>query len=213
MDFGYEIPYDELLKTIETADARIKLAVLYEPEIETKACLVSEDKAADDTLTFLPDELPIQQDGADTDWFKFIVAKNALAGRIDVFDYATDFKIDYNEKAIDDATPIFPCEEKERVGLYTSYADIPEFSASATEYELKDNEAIQFISDSLVTKQTYAFGIYYFLQLVNDKNFIPANAEYCLQDGETAIFVWTDENGQQQEIPYKKGDILKPNMD
>ena len=81
LDYGYEIPFDTLLETIEGADTRIKNVSLDEPNLSTK--VMTEDRA----------ETPLL-DGDKTAYLS-LMTKNILAGRASLFNYNEDFDFDF----------------------------------------------------------------------------------------------------------------------
>lgn len=204
VDFGYEIPYDTLLKTIQEADARIKSVSLQEPEQTSKGVVI----AADEKTT---EEQPIKVNGEATNWFKLIVAQNILSGKISLFKYDEEFVYDYLQGAVEvnqnADSPLFY-----NVKSISSYANIGNISNNP--YKLRANEVIQFIAPNFKSDVTYPYGVNYYLQL-SDGTYIEKNSEYTLQSGDLAIFNYTDNSDNEIWIEYhpdkikKNGNIIK----
>lgn len=94
IDFNEELVYDDIEKCIEDADTRIKNVLWEDPELVVKACMVGGEEY---TLTGL------ENNSSDTDTdqnrllYDQLLIRNILAGKIDLFEYVTDFKTDYTE--------------------------------------------------------------------------------------------------------------------
>ena len=202
LNFGNEIAFDELLSVIELADNRIKSVSLQEPEQSSKIIL------RNNTAIDLYDD-----SGRATDQFKFIISKNILSGRVEVFDYDTDFNYTVNQKN---------ARKYENIIKASTACNIPSFSGGTenpvnTEYTLNSNEIIQFLAPNLTTELSYPNGINYYLSLGNaDLNCIPKNTEYKLKGNDLIVFTYTDNNDDIVIIPYSGNDgnlnIIKPNF-
>lgn len=210
VDFGYEIPYDELVKTITDADARIKLVTLYEPELEPRAYLV--ERSDGNVITFADKELPAHTETGDNPWFSFIIAKNVLSGRIETFTYERTFKYNYDEKLIEGQQSCLPCGDLEKIGSFTSEANI-EIPAGEEGYKLKKNEIIEFTADNYLTTRTYPYGINYFLKLGDGADHISKNAEYIIAASDEVVFIYADSENNNKLDLLPAGTIIKPNFD
>ncbi len=207
VDFGYEIPYDSLLSTIESADSRIKSVSLFEPELTTRVQYT--DGREFDLLS---------EDGQDT--FMFIVAKNVLSGKVSLFKYDERFNFAYGQKATKkyNGSNSFSSVDMitENVSSVTTNAGINLSVDSEDMYTLLKNESIQLIAPNLITLITYPYGVNYRLCL-SSEDYIKANTEYELKSGEYCIFEYEDSNGNQIVKTYMttadKPAILKPNFD
>lgn len=190
VDFGYEIPYDELLSVIEGADKRIKSVSLYEPSLETRY------------MSANGNEYSIG-DSDGKGYYIDLVAKNVLGGRIPLYDYDERFEVEFGEEQVSGVDFI-----NENVVSITTNAGI---SVSTTEYTLKENEVVQFATPSLITKKTYPYMINYYLKL-NSEDSITKDCEYELQSGEYCVFEYTDSNQNQVIDIYTNPNIIKPNV-
>ena len=190
VDFGYEIPYDELLSVIEGADKRIKSVSLYEPTLETKYMNANGDEYS-------------MGDSDGKEYYIDLVAKNVLGGRIPLYAYDERFEVEFGEEQVSGVPFI-----NEDVVSITTNAGI---SVSTTEYTLKENEVVQFATPSLITKKTYPYMINYYLML-NSEDSIAKDCEYELQSGEYCVFEYTDSNQNQVIDIYTNPNIIKPNV-
>lgn len=201
VDYGYEIPYDVLLSTIEKADERIKSVSLYEPELETKF------------LTKNGIEYPLFYSSSDTSedkaksegMFIELVAKNVLGGRVKLFAYYDKFDFELGQRTVNGS------EGSTKKTLDLIYNDVESVTTNANitvptssdGYTLVENEVIQIVSPSLITKTTYPYGINYYLQLTEGRTSIPEGASYELKSGEVCVFEYTDTNDNQVVNIYK----------
>ena len=222
VDFGYEIPYDTLMETIEGADERIKSVSLYEPELETKFLTSEIDAYGNykeyslfDTTSTLP-----------RDMFVLTLAKNIMSGRVELFDYYDKFTFEFGQSQtkgyIDkgsgegDLTSIdvvYNNIEKVTTNANISIPNVTETNG----YKLLNNEVVQIVTPSLITKATYPYGINYYLYL-KEGNYIPQNTEYELKSGELCVFEYTDSSTSSQVVKIYTHDtskpiIVKPNFD
>ena len=187
LNFGHEIPYDELLMVMEKADARIKSVSLQEPVQTPKIITRTFDglnyyeSAAQDLHTYDPQTgLPI----TDTEAFKFIVAKNVLGGRASLYEYDKEFTYSYDYSNID------PTPDVKRI---TTTCNIDPVAANGGTYPLLTNEVIQFLAPSLITDAVYTAGIYYHLELTSGDN-IPIDTDYQLKTDEVIKFYYKQNN-------------------
>ena len=91
VEFGKDLAYDEILKTIETADSRIKSVSLDEPEVYTKYMLPNNEEfllsnSIEDTTEGENNKLKSKEA------YQRLVAKNVLAGRLNLFNYNNNFE-------------------------------------------------------------------------------------------------------------------------
>jgi hypothetical protein len=96
LEFSEEIPYDTILKVMESTDARIKYVKLEDPIITTKICLAS---GAEYNITNSSD---IQSDNTAVNpgnmYYNQLALNNVIAGRIPLFKYDESFKPDFTEQ-------------------------------------------------------------------------------------------------------------------
>ena len=208
VDFGYEIPFDDLLETIETADERIKSVSLYEPELSTYFLKANGDEC--------------RISGTEgSNYFMALVAKNILSGKVSLFEYDSMFEFDYGQKqtkgSIDSGSVDTIDFIRDKIESVTTHANISIFNTASQATPdnptvLKKNEVIQIVTPSLITDATYPYGINYYLELVDSATQINKDAEYELKSNEKCIFEWTDSSKNIRYAVYAQGDILKPNF-
>lgn len=197
LEFGYEIPYDLLLSTIEGADARIRSVSLNEPSQEPKALLYRDVGDKEYSVRGVGDTGIVSNN-----WFKDVVVKNAFAGRVSLFDYDTDFEYNYGQSTAGEGTGKFL-----NVLKITTRANID--SIDSTPVELKSNEVIQFIAPSYITKITYPYGIRY--KYIGSN--VSADTEYALSSGESFAVRYVNNNNETIDKEYGVGEIIKPNFE
>lgn len=189
LSFGNEIPFDLLISTIENADPRIKNVSLQEPEQTPKI------------VTANNTEHNLVENSANTDQFKFIVAKNILSGRVALFEYDTDFDYSYVYKDL---------TKNEAVRYMQTYANFNSLAGNSS-MTLQQNEVVEFIAPHLITTLTYPYGICYHLSLASG-NSISAQSEYQLTGSDSFVVTYTDSSDQVIITPYSSGTIISPNF-
>ena len=86
VEFGEEIPYDEIIKVIEEADERIKLVIVDDPTITS--CIIKGDGNSEgDIVVFDPNNDNLS---------KSIIVDNILGGRIQLYIKDNSFSFDYD---------------------------------------------------------------------------------------------------------------------
>jgi hypothetical protein len=189
IDYGFEIPFDTLLKTIQEADTRIKNVALDEPILTAK--VMTKDK----TETLLLDE---------TNKEKYIelLGKNILAGRASLFDYKEDFSFEFGQTAINLSTEENPSEEDfihEKLVKMTTEVTIPkEDIVSINGYTLKENEYVQAIAPSLATEITYPAFVNYRWEGLS----VPDGSEHSITGPDSLTVNYVDSNNNSIAIRY-----------
>lgn len=94
LSLGEELPYDEILKTLTYADARIKNVILDDPRLSVVVCLKdgSEVQVIGDQVY----ETKAEAEKA-ANYYKQLVMANVLAGKISLFNYDTKFATEFTE--------------------------------------------------------------------------------------------------------------------
>ncbi len=160
LDFGEEIPYDEILACIEAADSRIKTVILDEPEVHTVYHKVNNAGTA------------IDVDEADADynnWTRRLIARNVLAGKTSLYNYDTTFK---------------PALNSSNISIYGTDGSInkiipkytPSIDAVNLPVKLGTNDIIQFRIPNFSTTLTYPAYVNYKLHLNNSHSATEATA-------------------------------------
>lgn len=224
LDFGEEIPYDTILKVIETADPRIKNISLDEPTLTTKFAPVKGE------------ELDLSSMNGKRVYNR-LALNNGLAGRVPLFNYNTSFSTDFTESKY----PTGPNDPDEPTSTELTYAEIypnektaqgaikdtakihklkTEFRIPAeaitdnNELTLTAQEVIQFKAPNLKTTKTYpAFVNYYFYRNKDNteyKKAIPATMQTLgdfLKGGPNA-----NKDVARQSIEYYVNDVNFPSI-
>ena len=155
IDYGYEIPYESLLSTIEQADKRIKYVVLDEPELKTKVLLNNNGWEEQDLIS------------TENNNYAKMLAKNIVAGTVPMFEYDNDFNYSYGETGIQvsGSGPVFSNIEY----IKTEYR-LPVVDASIESGDnrgrvngsgISRNETLQVVTPSYGTSLSYVAGVAY----------------------------------------------------
>lgn len=195
VDWGYEIPYESLLKTIQGADKRISSVSLAEPKLTTRIAYVDPQTAEVPFLSVSPDN-------PGSSPYVAIMSKNILSGRIPLFDYDDSFEFDFGQSSDGGITG-----QARKVA--TAFVKQGGFSG---DYALRANEVVQFLRPALSDVITYTAYVHYaYVSAAGDP--IKADSDYELKDGEFLAVSYTDTEGRKQDRVYGEGTIVKPNFD
>ena len=210
VDFGEELVYEEILKTIQEADTRIKNIQSLDYDITVKAMNARDEEEILSSAEF---------NGGSDNLYADLIVKNILAGRIDMFKRIDNINHDFGEQKITGLNSEYGQlgELVETQG--TGYnADKKLFSANTsfklpisaipeddTGYELKNNENIIFISENYVDDYIYAFGTNYNWT----GGTIAANSEHKLTGDEKLYIKYTDPDGKIICILYGPDNYIK----
>lgn len=187
MEFGEEIPFESILDTIESAHPKIKNVLLNEPVLYTKF-LLGDGTEYDLSSAILTDEGNIKFLGKEL--YNKLALRNILAGRIELFNYNTDFSYALNESRYEVQTGTgvksYPAmlPDPSQAGVPTSIQNItriePKFSlklnadgkfisasGASSNYQLTKNQEIKFRCPNFVTDITYPAYVNYYLKLSN----------------------------------------------
>ena len=193
VDWGYEIPYESLLNTIQGADKRISSVSLAEPELTTRIAYVDPQTAEVPFMSYSEDNPGPYVD---------IMSKNILSGRLPLFDYDDSFEFDFGQSSDGGIT-------KQARKVATAFSKQGGFSGN---YTLRANEVVQFLRPALSDVITYPAYVHY--AYVNPGNTkIAADSDYELKPGEYLAVSYTDTEGRKQNKVYEHGTIIRPNFD
>ena len=210
VEYGYEIPYEDILDVIYAADSRIKSVSLsnleYNPEIMFVDAVQQGDLSGNEPLSENPE---IAAD---------IIAKNVLAGKLGLFLYDNRFEWRFGQT---------DCNTMDNIVTIDTDLNIPmannivtgEDSSKYFEYELKDNETIQLVAPSLSTNTIYPAGVYYrFVTSGTDSSdvVVTANSDHELAVGETLYIYYVDSDEQVRTATFTKDsepNIIRPSFD
>lgn len=125
VDFGEEIPWDDVYDVILNCDSRIKNVRLEDFEYNTVAMRKTADSYEEVSLNSNPDIV------------KTLIAKNVLAGRVCLFDFNEDFVYEYGELAPNESSEITSNE----------YSDISKLSTEV-EINLDSDEESELTAEA-----------------------------------------------------------------
>ena len=192
LDFGEEIPYDEIVSVIEKADERIKLAVVDDPVVTPY--IVNGNYVSKSAHRY-----DVKTDDRDRD----IVVENILGGRIQLYIKDESLLFDYNMDLANLK------KYNHLAGIKTGLnLDIPAEDANKEGYKLKKNESIQIVEDSYISTTTYPAYVYFGLSgNIKTEKGVP----YKLKENETLYIYYTDTNDVKKVKTYEQGTIIRTN--
>lgn len=217
VDFGEELVYEEILKTIEAADTRIKNVSLDDPKLHTKYMLADSSEA---DLIHDQDSTGITHD--DTVYLDFII-KNILAGRLRMFKYNDSFKHTFGQSVVpgyeesqwgnpSDIEPAYEPKDNAISGIYTELA-IDTSYLSLGSIILNSNENITFITPNYSADYTYTYKVGYNWQPLDSSLIISANGQYKLRKQESSGEEATSDHLYIHYQDSDTGNIIKRDYD
>ena len=195
VDYGSEIPYENILKVIQNADSRIQYVSLAEPELSTSLVLGNGTEENIFDYSLVDDQLT----GGLKDYLS-IIAKNVLAGKVSLFDFDDDFNYELGQ---------LNGEVHEQLSKVTTNTEITLVNNST--YSLKENEIIQIIGPNLIEDTVYSLLKYYFK--LGTGTGIRANTNYKLTEDDCLVFVYTNSENVEVQERIPTGTIIRPNFD
>jgi hypothetical protein len=202
LDYGYEIPFDSLLTTIQGADTRIKNVSLEEPELYTKVMFANTVSLENEVL------LLDTTDPVNLEPYLNLLAKNVLAGRVSLFQYNNDFDFELGQIPVTLQTVGNPSDtdfiHENLVKVTTEVLIEEEDITSSIGYTLKENEYVQAIAPSLVTEVIYPAYINYHWE----GDDIPEDKEHSISGDEYLIINYVDSNSNNIAIKYTSDKIV-----
>ena len=196
LEFGEEIPYDEIVKVIEGADERIKLAIVDDPVITPYIVKGDGDSHAYD---------PVSDSSDDS---SSILVENILGGRIQLYIKDNSFSFDYTMD-LSDLNLI-----KNVAAIKTDLAlTIPVASETGENTcKLKANESIQIVEDSYIPDVTYPAFVYFGFSgntstTIKTQDGVP----YKLAANEILYIYYTDTDDNTRILKYDTGTIIRSN--
>ena len=191
VSYGYEIPYDTILKVIQEADARISFVSLAEPELSTEFLLGdgSHITSSDDTWA--------------SKYFPRVIARNILEGKVSLFDFNFNFNYDFGQTNVGILNELKTISSEVKIKPGTSY-------------KLDKNEVIQLVGPNLATDISYvAYTSYAWVTTTtNDASYvantttIKAGSNYKLQPNDRLIIRYVDSDKVTHVIKYGKDDLV-----
>ena len=192
IDFGTEIPFDDIVSTIENADTRIKYVVLNQPEY-TLRYMLSDDftGSLDSSRELSPDDLAT------------LLAKMVLSGSVQLYNFDKSVDYAYGQTS----TNTYPGIES-----ITTSVSVPASEVESDDgYTVKANENIQLFATNLISTIQYTAYVNYCLEGDWSKySTTPANINtyIALSDNMKITFNWVDSNNSEQTITYDS-EIIK----
>lgn len=175
VNYGTELPYDELLETIQNADVRIKNVSLDEPDVETYVLLGNGNE--------------VQYLGTSaTSPYVDAVAKNVLAGKVSLWEYDNDFKYKWSQSIN---------SKINNVNTISTSLTLAATGVNAT--TLGKNQVVQLMSTNYNTTNTAVVGVNY---VFNANNNLPKNTAYKLVGDDYLILNTTNSNDDEMTYKY-----------
>lgn len=182
LEYGEEIPFDQILECIQESDSRIKNVSLNEPELETYYMYPdgTEYKLSPDT-----------QESNSTEKGKIynkLLIKNILAGRVPIFNFDTRMKYNLGDKLKYGSDYLVGGERNYTSGeildeekhtksiTHITSELIFEQGKEFKDYKLQENQMLQLVSPSLTSTTVYPVYVNYHLYL---DNYIKSTAIPC----------------------------------
>lgn len=199
VDYGYEIPFDSILNVIKESDVRIKNISLDEPDIYTRLLYENGDDESDISET--EEGSGIRKKYIET------LARNILAGRLELFDYDNDFDYDFGQTSTD----IQDGPKYEHLAKASTEVEIKEekYAGESKQYELRENEVLQCIAPNLSTKVTYPAYVYFRYENVNTSAMIKKDTEHLLVGSDVLYIQYTDSSNNVHKIEYHPDRIIR----
>ena len=205
IEFGEEPDYQEIEKTIENADSRIKIAILNDFEYTLYAVYYDSKKGSEGikTIKLSTKDADPTKDAINLD----ILAKSILAGVTPLFAKESDLTYLLNQSSIG----------KEEVGVLSTNVDIvlSNMTDKSNKYTLRDNESIVMYAPNLVDKTVYSTYTRFQYNIGVD---VPANTSYELKENESIIFYWKESDEEEAYHYYlysgtaKTKPVIKPSF-
>lgn len=196
IDFGIEIPFDDIVSTIENADTRIKYVVLNQPEYKLRYML------SDDFTGSLDSSRELSKDDLET-----LLAKMILSGSVQLYNF--DKSVDYAYGQTDTTT--YP-----RIESITTSVSVPasEVGSKYKGYTIKANENIQLFATNLISTIQYTAYVNYCLEGDGWSKY-DINTYVALTGNMKITFNWVDSNNSEQTISYdvSNAGIIKCNFE
>lgn len=179
VEFGYSLDYNDLVNTIESADSRIKTAVLDLTNYTT----VGIDRKGEETHS-----LDITN----------LVSNMVLSGNVQLCKIDDSFNRDFYQKT---------SRVVDNIEKITTEFKIPKSTTSGT-LTLLDNQNIQLICPSYKEDTVYGLGVKFTINTSNQVNSLKGNQIYEIGKDITSIsFTWTDSNNDTQTKSLTSGKI------
>ena len=206
VSFGQKIKYEDLVKTIEQADTRIKTLILNEPEYTLK--YMSGNDYVGSAASAIP--LPIDSDTEEiqqtnrsfTQRLLYeLLLKMIVSGHVQLYNFNKDVEFDFGQTAIK--------QYKDRSYITTELnIDVNESSPiiSSDGYQVTKNQNIILYAPNFYTKTSYVAYVNY--QLADGKSY-KSNVYYKLGLNDSIQLQYTDENGVSKSPKIPGGTCIR----
>lgn len=204
LDFSEEIPFDDILNTIQKADVNIKNVALEEPSLytvvltkdnseyfltydqdtvgdnidkqnkEIRKKLTPKEKEVSDISTLIANKKQKAKE-----LYNKLVLRNILAGRVELFNYDTKFSAEVDEAKASNYSLVYPENDSNPIIKLESEFDSQSVLTSnegSKPYMLEENQIIQFRTKNFRTIVTYPSYVNYYLELNDSHEYTPPTA-------------------------------------
>lgn len=192
LDFSESLVYDSLLETIQNADTRIKNISLDEPEVNFNIVNSNGSK--------------ITKEKYDIVKHIDLIVDNIIAARLPLYEEDNTLVYDYT----------MDLSNQENFNRYEYLAGIEGIKEVSSGDTLKENEVVQLVQDSYITKLSFTAYIFYAL-IDTTKSageiIVKKDQVYKLKDNQTLYIYYTDSDGTKIFKTFTSGQYIKPNFD
>lgn len=203
IDFGEEIDYNEVLKTIENADTRIKNVSLNDFEL-TPYIMFGDGSEVE--LKLASNASDLNNHGSKE--YIDLLTRNILANRIPLFNYNNAIKFNYNQSKFSTFDLIYgyygkgtEAQNNKKLTAISTYFELPtNLIKNNNVYTLKKNEVIQMLSPNISTNITYPYGVNYAFIPGEASATIKSDVDYALKENDILY------------IQYKESETNKDNI-
>lgn len=149
VDYGFEIPYDSILKVIENSDKRIKAVSLADPILTTKVMYKDGTEALyyNTAVSHSP--------------YIDIITKNILNGKAPLFKFNADFDYDFGQLSVAGSDLIYKNLTKLDTNLIIDTTKKSLTGGYSLETTLGENQVIQIMAPNLTVERPFVAGVYY----------------------------------------------------
>lgn len=200
IDFGIEIPFDDIVSTIENADTRIKYVVLNQPEYTLRYMLSDDFTGSFDSSR-----------GLSVDDLETLLAKMILSGSVQLYNF--DKSVNYAYGQTDTTT--YPGIESITTSVSVPASEVESKVESKYKgYTIKANENIQLFATNLISTIQYTAYVNYCLEGDGWSKY-DINTYIALTGNMKITFNWVDSNNSEQTISYdvSNAGIIKCNFE
>ena len=195
VDFGQPVDYDDIVKTIQNADTRIKTIILNEPEYEFRYMLVNDNSGSYSTSKSFDSD-------ASKALFEKILAKMVLSGFVQLYKFDDEITYQFGQTNI---------QKYDSITTITADSKI-KVTNSTIEHTVLKNQNVQFIAPNLYTEKSYGPYVKYTMQDSNGQSStfeIRQGQYYRLQADQQIALTYTDSNNSEKSDKIESGAIVQ----